>query len=359
MHILFCGMSSNRGGKETYIIGMYRELLKYGNQIDFLATDDHIVFEKEIKKNGSKIYHIPGRSKGLSQYKKNLHDLFEKVKFDVLWSHKTTLSSIEEFDAAKSAGVKVRIIHSHCTKNMGNQFTAIMHAINMHRISHLANVFFACSEDAGKYFFGTKSFQVIRNGFEVNKYQYNKEEEAKVRKTLALNNKFVVMHVGRFSPEKNHKFILSVFNQIHNQYTNSVLILCGDGNLLNEIKKETSNQKLDGSVIFLGIRDDIDKIIQCANVFLLPSLHEGIPYSLLEAQAAGVPCVISDNLSDCVIESNQVKKIPLKSSPSLWAKTCLKYKNYDKSKTEIFLDRDGYNISLQSSKIEKDLSKLI
>lgn len=360
MHILFSGMSGNHGGKETYIFGMYRELLNHGVQMDFLATDPEIAFENEIKKNGSKVFHISGRSKGVGQYKRNLEKIFSNNEYDILWAHKTTLSSIEEFDTAKQAGVKIRIIHSHCTKNMGNHFTAFMHAVNRNRIQRVANVFFACSNDAGIYFYkGNIKFHVIRNGFQVDRYKYNPDLEEEIRKELEIGNDFVVGHVGRFSPEKNHKKIISVFEKIYEKNNNSILLLCGDGDEESAVKVLVKEKNLEGQVMFLGVRSDVNRILQCFNVMLFPSLHEGIPYSLLEAQAAGVPCVISANLSDDVIESNAVKKIELVDDDKTWAEFCLKYQGYDKTRTKITLKQHGYDLKIQADKMYAYLSSLL
>lgn len=355
-------MTNNRGGKETYIIGMYRELLKYGNQIDFLATDDHIVFEEEIKKNGSKVYHIPGRSKGLSRYNKNIKRIFEEEHYDVLWSHKTTLSSIEEFETAKDAGVKVRIIHSHCTKNMGNQFTAIMHAINRHRINHLANVFFACSEEAGEYFYTNKvKFTVTKNAFELSSFEYEKENELRYRKKFNFFDEFIVLHVGRFSPEKNHIKIINVFKEIRNIHPKSKLILCGSGSESERILIEEKIKKcnLVQDVIILENRDDINMIQQMANVFIFPSIHEGLPYALIEAQAASTPCVISSNISNEAIFSNGVIKLSIDESDNKWATTCLQYGGLDKIKIRNNLREKGFDLLVESRKINEFIQKKI
>jgi len=324
MHVIMSGMSGNKGGKETYIVGMTRELVKLGDTVDFLTVDEPMAYEHEMESLGCKIYHVTKRSEHPVGHRRAISHVLRSSQFDVVWSHKTTLSSIDDLEVAKGAGVPTRIIHSHCTENMGGKFTALMHAVNRRRIHGIATSFYACSQRAGEYFFPDRiEFQVVKNAFYVDEYLFNATARKAVRNNLGIQeDTFALCHVGRFSPEKNHLKIVSVFEKIHAKHNNSVLLLCGDG----PTKQTTENLAVElgiaDNVLFLGAVDNVSSILSSSDAFIFPSLHEGLPYALLEAQANGLPCIISDSIDCDGFRKKYISCLNNDYSDDIWAEEC-------------------------------------
>lgn len=367
MHLLMAGMTNGKGGKETYMIGMTRELVKLGNTVDFLTVDDPMAYQDEMSALGCGIYHIPKRNEHPIGHRKAITCLLNSKSYDVIWSHKTTLSSIDDLEIAKSAGVPIRIVHSHCTENMGGKFTAIMHAVNRMRIGNIANCYFACSNDAGKYFYPSNIHtQVVKNAFDVSRYVYNGEARKQARDKLGISeNVFVLSHVGRFSPEKNHEKILRVFASLRVKESNSVLLLCGEGPTLQESKELADELGIADSVHFLGAVDDIPAILSSSDVFIFPSIHEGLPYALLEAQANGLPCIVSDSIDCNGFQMEYICSLNNSESDAIWADQCRAFaskrtmtpcatfiKEYDLAEEAIRI-----NSQMQRMRLEKNYSE--
>ena len=269
--VLIEGMTDNYGGKESYIMSIYRIIDKNKYLFDFIAYDDHIAYENEILKSGSQIIHVRPRHKGLFQYKKDLKAVIKRKSYDVVWSHKTTLSSCELLEIAKSEGVPVRVVHSHSSSNMGGKFTYIMHSINKRRVPRIATHLLACSEVASKWFYGDLESTIVKNGLDLKKFEFNSEVRKKVRKQFGLDGKLVLGHVGR--------------------------VLCGDGEERENIEAKIIELGIQDKVYLLGRVNNVNEILQAIDVIVMPSLFEGLPYALLEAQTAGLKCVVSNTVS--------------------------------------------------------------
>ena len=295
--VLIEGMTDNYGGKESYIMSIYRIIDKNKYLFDFIAYDDHIAYENEILKSGSQIIHVRPRHKGLFQYKKDLKAVIKRKSYDVVWSHKTTLSSCELLEIAKSGGVPVRVVHSHSSSNMGGKFTYIMHSINKRRVPRIATHLLACSEVASKWFYGDLESTIVKNGLDLKKFEFNSEVRKKVRKQFGLDGKLVLGHVGRFGVEKNHQKLLSIFNAYNKMNHNSCLVLCGDGEERENIEAKIIELGIQDKVYLLGRVNNVNEILQAIDVIVMPSLFEGLPYALLEAQTAGLKCVVSNTVS--------------------------------------------------------------
>ena len=231
MNILIEGMSRQLGGMEAFIMSVYRGLDRENYRMDFIAYDDEIVFEDELKAGGSKVYHVTPRSKSVLQSRKELDTIFKQTQYDVFWTNKTTISNIEALKSAKKNQVPFRIVHSHSSENRGTKFTLFMHKKNRRQVTNYANQLLACSKGAGVWMFGEKAkeAQIIINGVDIRKYTYTKEREEKMRKELGLGDEPVVGHVGRLSKEKNHSFLFRIFQEIQKKESSVVLLLCGGG----------------------------------------------------------------------------------------------------------------------------------
>ena len=344
MNILIEGLSDGTGGKETYILNVFNLLMNEKYSLSFLAYDNTIAYEDYLLDHGAEIIRVPPRNKGVIAHISALDRVFRSKKFDVFWSHKTTLSSCEALASAKRAKVPIRIVHSHCSQNMGGRFTAAMHYLNKQRIGGLATDFLACSLSAGDYFF-RKGIQVriMHNSFDISRYSYDPQKEQACRAEFGLADSFVLGHVGRFSPEKNHPKLIGILHSLCERGLNAKLLLCGEGAEQERIRDLAKQYGVADNVLFLGVRNDVDYILQCLNVFLFPSIHEALGFAFLEAQAAGVPCVISDRVPDEAVCSDHVTKLSLEAEDGLWADACLRYRDVDKAAVTNSLSEHGFD----------------
>ena len=290
------------GGVESVIMNYYRHLDRTKVQFDFICDEDstRIPYD-EIKKLGGRVFLVPKYQK-LTQYLKSLEDLFRKNQYRIVHSNVNTLSVFPLY-AAKKAGVPIRISHSHSTSNPKEWKRNIIKNILRPFSKKYATDYFACSELAGRYLFGDKTFdqgkvKIIHNAIDFNKFKFDPEARKKLRKELNIDEKTTVIgHVGRFVQTKNHNFLVNVFKEYHTKNPDSKLLLIGAGPLEEKIKTKVKKLNLTDSVLFLGQREDINKLYSVMDVFCLPSLYEGLPVAGIEAQAAGLPCVYSDKVT--------------------------------------------------------------
>ena len=314
------------GGIETLLMNIYRNIDTTKIQFDFAVTSrEPGEYDKEIIKRGGKIFYIPSRRESLKNYKKNWDDFFYKYQkeFNAIHMHVSSLTDITPLKIAKKYNIKNRFIHSHNTYQKGIIHN-ILNKIHRLNVKKYATNLFACSSEAGRYCFGNKKFEVIKNGIDSKKYIYNVETRNEIRKMLNIPEEvFAFVHVGRFSEQKNHTFLIDIFKEIYNRNQDARLFLVGDGGLKESIETKVRELQLQDKVIFLGKRDNVNEILQAMDAFLLPSLHEGLPVVGIEAQAAGLPIYISDTVSPEVKITDLVTFYPLQESPENWAKNIL------------------------------------
>ncbi|MBQ5961146.1 MAG: glycosyltransferase family 1 protein [Firmicutes bacterium] len=327
IRILVEGMTEGKGGKEAFIMNTFRAFDKSKYSFSFISYNDRIAYQDELESFGAEIIRINGRNKGLLGYRRSLSDVFSKRKFDVVWANKTTLSSCEILEIAKRHSVPLRIVHSHSSSNMGGRLTFVLHSINKLFVKSLANEYFACSDTAAKWFFGNQSYTLIKNGIDVEKFRYNSGVRDLIRKEWKLNDCFVLGHVGRFGIEKNHTKLINVFNEVHKLQSNAKLVLCGDGEERIHIETLIKKLGLEDSVIIMGIVNNVNEVLQAMDLFVMPSFFEGLPFALLEAQAAGLKCVVSDTVSreSDVLGWNVF--LPLSADDTIWAKKIIELEN--------------------------------
>ena len=289
------------GGVESVIMNYYRHLDRTKVQFDFICDEDstRIPYD-EIKKLGGRVFLVPKYQK-LPKYLKALEDLFRKNKYRIVHSNINTISVFPLY-AAKKAGVPVRISHSHSTSNAREWKRNIIKNILRPFSKRYATDYFACSELAGRYLFGNKTFdrgevKIIHNAIDLDKFKFDPETRKKLRKELDIKEKTVVIgHVGRFVKQKNHDFLIDVFNEYHAKNPDSKLLLIGTGPLEEKIKAKVEKLDLSDSVLFLGQREDTNKLYSAMDFFCLPSLYEGLGMVLIEAQMNGLPCLASDKV---------------------------------------------------------------
>ena len=281
------------GGVEAVVMNYYRHLDHSKVQFDFICDDDstNIPYD-EIEKLGGKVILIPPYQK-VFKYQKELRRVLRNGKYEIVHSHINTLSVFPLY-AAKKVGVPVRIAHSHSTTNKKEWKKNLLKQVLRPFSKKYATNYMCCSELAGRWLFGDKAYDegkvyLLNNAIDLDKFKYDKKIRDKKRKELGIKEDTIVIgHIGRFVAQKNHTFLIDIFNQFHKKEKNSILLLAGQGPLQEEIKNKVRELGLDDSVRFLGQRNDANELYQAFDVFLLPSLYEGLPVVGVEAQASGL-----------------------------------------------------------------------
>lgn len=353
IRILQCVNDMHRAGLETMLMNYYRQLDKSQIQFDFLTHRPwRGDYDDEIESMGGKVYYAPRLYPwNIPSYNRWMKQFFaEHPEYTIVHSHIDTMSYLP-LRAAKKAGVKYRIAHSHNTA-LDKDYKYLLKQYYRSKITGVANVYLACGREAGKFLFNDKKFTVVPNAIDASKFYYNPEVRAKKREELGLNDEFVIGHVGRLSYQKNHTFLIDIFEQIHKKDEKAVLLLAGEGEKEQEIKDKVERLGLSSNVRFLGNRSDVNELYQAMDVFLLPSLFEGIPVVGVEAQFAGLQCIFSVNTPDEVAFTDKVKFIELSQSAEKWAEEVINCKGAERKTDEEMLMKSEYNINSGENKLE-------
>ncbi|MBR5498049.1 MAG: glycosyltransferase family 1 protein [Clostridia bacterium] len=340
-----------RGGLETMIMNYYRNIDRSKVQFDFLVHRDFKAdYDDEIESLGGRIYRISQLNPFSISYYKELNKFFSENRYKIVHCHLDCMSAIP-LSVAKKFNIPVRIAHSH-TSYQDKNFKFIIKAFAKNFIHKYATKLFACSEIAGKWMFGNHNYEIFNNAIDTKKYIYNQNIQSKVKSQFNLNNNFIIGHVGRFNPPKNHNFLIDIFFEVYKKDNTAKLVLVGSGDLQKNIENKVKNYGITNNVLFLGSRDDVHEILQAFDVFVFPSLYEGFPVTSVEAQAAGLSAVLSDAITkECKINDN-VKFLSLNDAPKKWADEILKFKDYRKVSCSEKILKAGYDIIEKSKWLE-------
>lgn len=359
--ILVFGMTENPGGIESVIMNYYRKIDRKKIQFDFLSNSPYIAYGDEIKSLGGKIYLITARKKNYFKFKQELKAFMSQhaIEYEAIWVNVCMLSNIDYLISAKKYGIPKRIIHCHNSSNDGGIVKYYIHQYNKKRLSKYATHFWSCSEEASSWFFDDKviqspNYKVIVNAIDVKKYMRNNVIREQYREDLKVQEKIVIGHVGRFHFQKNHQLLIRIFKCLAVQNKKYHLLLVGQGELEQEIKDIVDKENLNQRVTFLGARNDVDKIYQAMDLFMLPSKFEGLGIVALEAQAALLPCLLSDGVPEIVKVNDNVKFVSLNDSPEHWANVAEKMLKEPQTINKIITSE--YNIDMQVKKFERELS---
>lgn len=345
----------NRGGLETMLMNYYRNIDRNKVQFDFLThrpENEKKDYDDEIRSLGGKIYHMPILNPFSPSYMKSLDQFFKGHKeYKIVHSHLDCLSAYP-LKAAKKNGVPIRIAHSHNTSQEKN-LKYLIKDYSKKQIPKYATHLFACGEEAGKWMFGKHKFQIINNAIDTKKFIYNEEIRKQKRYELGVEDKFVIGHVGRFNLQKNHKFLIKCFADFAKTNEDAILLLVGNGELQEKSKEWVKEYKIEAKVKFLGLREDISQLLQAMDLFLFPSLFEGLPVTLVEAQAAGLPCVISDTITDEIMITDQISKVSLDADTKLWNQEIASYKHTPRENTMLQIVEHGFDIEKNAKWLEE------
>lgn len=353
------------GGAESRIMDLYRQLDKNEIQFDFLvhssavrrAGDDASkrepqFYDEEIKKMGGHIYVLPKfKVYNYFTYRKAIRAFFAKHhEFGAVQGHMTSTASIY-LPLAKKAGIPMTIAHSRnagVEKGLKGTATKILRK-NLYRI---ADKCFACSELAGIDVFGKAwveagNVKIIHNAIDAGKFTYQPEKRAAMRKKLGIEDKFVVGHVGRFNTQKNHPYLIDIFAALIRMREDAVLILLGDGPDQKKMEEKCDMLGIREKVFFLGTQRGPEDYYQAFDIFLLPSFHEGLPGVLIEAQAAGLPCLVSDTVTGEAKATELVTYLSIGQPAEVWAGEIAARADYERHDTYRELAESGFDVKTQ------------
>lgn len=344
----------NRGGAETMVMNYYRAIDKSKIQFDFMVhRQERGAYDDEIEAMGGRIFRMcPIYPQNLFRYQQMLKEFFDNHPvYQILHSHMSELGYFA-FKEAVRHDVPVRICHAHnapvfSSETAIEKLKRIPRELLARQMRKLSTDYFTCSQIAGEWLFGKKNSEKLifmRNAIDAVTFAYNKSIAQRVKADFGWTDKFIIGHVGRFCPQKNHDFLIDIFNVFHSKYPNSILALVGSGELEGKIQEKVKNLGLDKDVYFLGNRADMPNIYQAFDVFLFPSFYEGLPVSLIEAQASGLPCVISDTISDQTRLTPTYYPISLKEKAEQWVIQLEKCMNYKRSITTEYIIQAGFDI---------------
>lgn len=353
IRVLHVGLDTNLGGIETYLIKIssHVDLSKF--QFDFLAHDNEKpCFYNELTKLGCNFYFVTSRRKSFIQNKKDLENLFKKENFDIVHCHLNSLTYIAPVLEALKANIKV-IVHSRNAGSSSGSSSRILCFLNSIRFPYNKATLVAVSDKAGSWMFGEKrNVIVLNNGIDVNRFKFSQDKRETTRKKLGIdNNQEIIVHVGAFRAQKNHEFLVKIFNEYYKKNSNSVLLLVGTGDLVPFIKEQVEKLGLIRSVIFAGNRNDLDCILSASDKFLFPSLYEGFPNALLEAQASGLLCVASTAITEQACLDNCIR-VSLESNISEWVKALSFPVKQNRQEYANIVEEKGFGVDEEIKRLE-------
>lgn len=359
--ILQIAVANDRGGLTGYIVNNYRKINRKEFQFDFITYDDKLDFSDEVEKMGAKIFYLPRPSHVVAYYRA-LKTI--QKQFDYLAVHfNLSYVNIVPILLAKMAGFKRIIVHSHSTgiddpSTIIRMIKITIHHIGKQLLPLLATDCFACSKLAARWMFPNNiiknnKYEVLYNSIDLSKFRFEQQKRDKIRKLLGIaDDVFVIGHVGRFTYQKNHEFLIDVFQEIKTREPNSILLLVGDGPDREKIEKQVISYGLFDKVKFLGQRSDVADLYQAMDVLVLPSRFEGLCIVAIEAQMAALPNVCSEVLPEETKVSSDYTSLSLTLSAKEWADKVLEKKGINRKDNTEILRLAGYDADEEIKRLE-------
>ena len=363
LRVLQVGMTRNLGGIETYLIEQFRHLDKSKIDYDFvnITGEYSICYDDEILASGSKIFKVVSRHKNpLLHYWQWFTILLQhKGVYDVIVLNTNSLEYVFPLVLGKIFGIPVRVIHSHNSGFENKQGLArrLLVGMNKKLLAWSANLRFACSQFAGQWMFKDNPYHVIYNAIDIHKYDADLAVRDEMRQALNLDTALTLLHVGRFSYQKNHSFLLDIFKEVHSIQPDSVLLLVGDtteeSEFLTEVKRKIKAYGLENVVRLLGRRDDVNKIMQAADVLVMPSFFEGLTVVGIEAQASDLPLLLSDTVTKELGLLPSTQFISLEAGLKVWAEAIVNSKQHNRQSRYEELKAAGYDIEHETKRVQQ------
>lgn len=351
MKRLLCIVGSmNAGGAETFLMKLYRSLDKSQYQMDFIvAIKEKGYYDEEILSLGGRIFHVSPKSVG---FFKNFNEIINIVRINqyksVLRVSQHSLSATDLLAARFGGAKKLSFRSSNSNTLDASTKEFFLHKMFLFMPKLFSNVKIAPSTEAAEFMFGKDCVKngkatILHNALDLDTYRFDEKWRVKVRSEFEITNETLVIgHVGRFMKQKNHEFLINVFNEIHRMKSRSKLLLIGTGELESQIKMQVKKLGLENDVIFAGIRSDIPAVLSAMDVFLFPSFYEGMPNTVIEAQSTGLPCIVSDTITREAKITDIVNYVSLNESTTVWASKVSK-------QAELVVDRETYHVLMKKS----------
>lgn len=345
------------GGVEAVIMNYYRHIDRSKIQFDFVVDGyEKTILDDEIESLGGKVYHVEPYKKNIFRYMSQIYHIVRDNHYDIVHSNMNTLSVFSLFPAWL-AGAHQRILHNHSTAVRSEGMRSVMKMILRPFAPLFANRYAACSRLAGDWMYGKKMMEsgkvtIINNAIDLDEYAFSPEIRQQYRKELHIpDDTLVIGHVGRFMYQKNHAFLIEVFREVVKKHPNTILLLIGDGELRPAIEAKVQDYHLSDKVRFLGLRKDVKKLYNCMDVFVLPSWYEGLPVVAVEAQANGLPCIFSNQVTKESCLTSTMKYLGLKDSIDTWVQSILR-EDYQRNADAIQeLTEEGFDIIKETDSI--------
>ncbi|WP_395044875.1 glycosyltransferase [Flavobacterium sp.] len=353
----------NLGGAETNVMNYYRKLDASKIQFDFAVHRQEIgAYESEISILGGKIHRfIPLNPMKLKAYIKQIELFFDENNYDIIHGQCSELGYYFYKEAHKRK-VPVIIAHGH-NSNPKLDIKSPFRWFWKKRMMQYVNEYFTCGYEASIWLFGKKNANkafTMTNAIDSSLFAFNVEKAAKMKLELQTQNAINIIHVGRFNEQKNHDFLIDIFNEVLKLEPNCKLFLVGDGELKSQIQNKVTKLEINDKVVFLGLRSNVNEILQAMDVFLFPSFFEGLPVSLVEAQASGTQCVISNGIpTEAILISDNVTVISLKESALSWAKKIVTLNIQSKKDVSQLIIDKGYDINKNVTILENKYIQLL
>ena len=329
MKRLLCIIASmDVGGAETFLMKFFRLLDKEKYIMDFaVCKAGNGFYDKEIVSLGGRIHHLTPKSRNPIRNFFEIYSLVKKEKYKYVLRSGENAANALDLLAAKFGGAKVLGMRSTNSRTAGDTFKQnFVHSLFKPLMKITANVKISNSSAGAQFMFGKKCLQtgsakIFKNSLDLSLYSFSNEKRNKLRRKLGFgDDDIVVGHIGRFSSQKNHLYLIKVFRKLVETNARYKLVLVGDGPLMSKIKEQVNKDDLlNCSVVFLGIRSDVQDLLSAMDYFAFPSLYEGLPNAVVEAQAAGLPCIVSNTISPEVCVTNFIWQLPINIEPDLWA----------------------------------------
>ena len=349
------------GGIQSFIMNVYERIDKSQYQFDFLVTRRFYGnLEKRAEELGAHIYVVPPRRKGIIKNKRALKEFFSAHNdYAVVHEHESSLSYLAPLKAAKAAGIPKRIIHAH-SSNQSGIIHHFAHYINRKKLFKIVTDVFVCSDLAAQWFLGKNddSFTFIPNGIKIDDFLFSNESRQAKLKELDIGADYKTIGlVGRLAEPKNHKYLIDVFDCLCSidKKQKYKLLLIGGGGLKQELEQYAATKKCFENILFLGDRSDAAQLFSAMDLMIMPSINEGLPVTLVEAQAAGLPCLVSENVTKMVKVTDLLCYLPLSDGEQKWAiKARELLRCTDREKYQTTMKESVFNIENVIKKIENE-----
>ena len=343
---ILCILSSlDAGGAETFLMKILRALSPEEYQLDFIVSAVNGCYTEEVLARGGKIYQIPLRRKDFFGAFGGIKIIVKENNYDAVLKLGENSLAVADLIAARLGGARHLALRScNAPTDLSLKFRCI-HGFFRPILNRVATVKLAPSQLAADFMFGKNSdAKLLHNGVDLHVFCFDSQKRTEIYNEFGLNGKFVVGHIGRFHPQKNHGYLLEIFKEIQEQREDAVLFLVGTGGLEEQIRNRVCEMGLQNHVIFAGQRFDIPALLSAMDVFVFPSLYEGMPNTVIEAQATGLPCVIADTITREADLTGLVHYLSLNNAPDRWAEKVFSVYSEERKNTSADFTAQGYNI---------------